>query len=185
MPKLKRVAVYCGSSDNIDPIYRDCARRVGRLFGERGVGVVYGGGRRGLMGDVADAALEAGGEVYGVIPDKLQALEVGHTDVTDLFVVDSMHARKAMMANLADAYVALPGGLGTREELFEVTTLAVLGYHAKPIALLNFRGYYNHLTALLDHAAATGFVRPEHHPLIRVVKAPEDLLEVLSGPPIV
>lgn len=180
MRQPRRIAVYCGSSEQVDPVYRDCARRVGRLLGERGIGVVYGGGRVGLMGEVADGALEMGGEVLGVIPDKLQALEVGHLTVTELFVVDSMHARKAMMMNLSDGFVALPGGYGTWEEIMEVTTMAVLGYHAKPLALLNFRGYYDHFVTFLDHATATGFVRPQARALLRVVDSPEALLERLQ-----
>src|SRR5688572_2839533 len=130
---FRRVAVFCGSSDLCDPVYRDAARAVGQSLASKGIGVVYGGGRVGTMGDVADAALRAGGEVYGVIPEKLQALEVGHLELTQLYVVESMHARKAMMAQLADGFIALPGGYGTLDELFEALTWTQLNYHLKPV----------------------------------------------------
>ena len=173
--------MYCGSSDRVDPAFRDSARRLGQLLGERGLGVVYGGGRVGLMGEVAEGALAAGGAVYGVITEKLQAWEVGHLGLTELFVVDSMHARKSMMAQLADAYIALPGGVGTWEELFEVFTLAVLGDHEKPLALLDFHGYYAQLLAFIEHAVATGFLRSAHADLLHVAQTAEGLVEHLES----
>ncbi len=184
MRNLKRVAVYCGSSQKCDPVYLECARQMGRALGERSIGVVYGGGRMGLMGEVADSALQAGGEVHGVIPDRLIAMrEIGHVDVTELYVVDSMHARKSMMAHLSDAYIALPGGFGTWEEILEVTTLALLGYHKKPLGLLNFNGYYDHFVAFLAHAVESGFVRPEDRDLLHVAERPAELIEILQSVP--
>ena len=142
------------------------------------IGVVYGGGKIGLMGEVADAALRAGGQVFGVMPEKLRDIEIGHDGLTELFVVDSMHARKMMMAQLSDAFIALPGGFGTLEEVFEATTWLQLGYHRKPVGLLNAGGYYDHLLAFLDHGAAAGFVRPNHRPLL--LSAP-DIVALLDG----
>lgn len=159
------------------PRYFDLAREVGRTLAERGIGVVYGGGRVGLMGALADAALAAGGSVFGVIPHRLQDREVGHTGLTELFVVDSMHARKAMMTWLSDAFIALPGGFGTLEEIIEVATLSMLGYHRKPVGLLDADGYYDHLLAFIGRAADDGFVRPQHRGLLEVA----DRIDVLLG----
>lgn len=160
MRSFGRVCVYCASSDATLDRYGDAARAVGRTLAERGIGVVYGGGCVGLMGALADAALEAGGEVIGVIPERLQALEVGHTGCTELHIVDSMHTRKARMAELSDAFIALPGGWGTWEELFEVTTWTQLGYHRKPVGVLDVDGYYAPLRAMVTQALEQGFVRP-------------------------
>lgn len=180
MTKLSRVAVYCGSSNDVDPVYLEAAAAVGSLLANRGIGIVYGAGNTGLMGACADAALAAGGEVYGVIPQKLMDWNVGHTGLTEIFVTDSMHARKSMMVHLADGFMALPGGLGTFEELFEVATWAQLGYHKKPIGLLNVEGYYDPLLAFLAHAAEVGFIRPAHRGIIMHRDSPEALLSALE-----
>ena len=181
MRTFRRIAVYCGSSEAVAPEWKAVARAFGGLLAERGIGVVYGGGRVGLMGEVADGALAAGGEVYGVIPAKLQGLEVGHTGVTELFVVDSMHARKAMMAHLSDGFVALPGGFGTLEEIIEVTTLSILNYHHKPVGLLNVAGYFDHLLRWIEHAADLGFVRPQHRHILATATEPAAMLEALAA----
>jgi uncharacterized protein (TIGR00730 family) len=172
--------VYAGSSPGADPVYREAAAELGHALVERGIGVVYGGGNVGLMGVVADRALAAGGEVIGVIPRSLLDREVGHAGLTEQRVVSSMHERKATMAELSDAFVALPGGIGTVEELVEVYTWTQLGLHAKPCALLNAGGYYDHLVRFLDHAVAERFLRPEHRELLVVADRPEDLLERLE-----
>ncbi len=181
MRSLSRVCVYCGSSDAVSPSYKRAARDLGAYLVREGLGVVYGGGSVGLMNEVADSALAAGGEVIGVIPEKLLALELGRDDLTELRVVQGMHARKLEMATLSDAFVALPGGYGTLEELFEVTTWTQLEYHAKPVGLLNVDGYYDHLLAFIEHAAVEGFIRPIHRDLICVATTPEALLEQLRN----
>jgi uncharacterized protein (TIGR00730 family) len=181
MRSFRRICVYCGSSGDVHADYLDAARSVGRLLAGRGIGLVFGGGRVGLMGAAADAALAAGGEVYGVIPHKLQALELGHDGCSELFVVDSMHARKMMMAQLSDAFIALPGGFGTLEELFEVTTWTQLNYHLKPVGVLNTRGYYDALLSFIEHAGEEGFIRPVHRGLISAAPTPEALLDALAG----
>jgi uncharacterized protein (TIGR00730 family) len=165
---LKRIAVFCGSGKGHPrrPHYLESARETGRTLAERGIGVVYGGGRIGLMGAVADSALEAGGEVIGVIPESIAALEVAHTGLTELHIVASMHERKALMASLADAFLALPGGYGTFEEFFEALTWAQLGLHRKPCGLLNVQGYYSHFLAQVNHAVNEEFVPPVHRDLI-------------------
>jgi hypothetical protein len=174
---MKRVCVFCGSSPGRSPEHLEAARTVGRTLAKRGLGVVYGGGSVGLMGAVADAALAAGGEVVGVIPRALQLRELAHGGLTTLLVVSSMHERKARMAELADAFMALPGGLGTLEEFAEVLTWAQLGLHARPCGLLNVGGYYEPLIAFFDRAVAQGFVRPEHRKLMVVAKEMDELLE--------
>ena len=161
MRTLKRIAVYCGSSDRVDPRYMYAARETGTFLANQGVTVVYGGGRVGTMGAVADAALEAGGEVLGVIPERLNDLEVGHTGLTKLHVVQTMAERKTMMAELSDGFIALPGGFGTLEEISEVVSLSVLNYQEKPSVLLNTAGFYDHLYAFLDHATSEHFIRPQ------------------------
>jgi len=176
---MQSVCVFCGSHRGRRPEYFHAAAQCGRLLAERGLTVVYGGGSVGLMGALADAALEAGGRVVGVIPRRLARKELMHCNVQTMYVVQSMHERKALMARLADAFVALPGGLGTLEELFEVVTWAQLGYHRKPIGLLNTCGYFEPLLALLDHAVAEGFVRPEHRGLVVVADDPATLLDRL------
>lgn len=180
MRSFRRVCVYCGSSDDISDAYREAARSVGTLLANRGITLVYGGGRVGMMGEVADAVLAAGGEVMGVIPEKLQALELGHPGCTELFVVDSMHARKMMMAQLSDAFIALPGGWGTMEEIFEVTTWTQLNFHRKPVGLLNVDGYYDHLLAWVRHAHDQGFIRSQHARLLHADRDPAALLDALA-----
>ncbi len=178
---IRRVCVYCGSSAGARPGYDAAARALGTLLAREGIGLVFGGGRVGLMGAVADAVLAAGGAVTGVIPLALARREVAHEGLTDLRIVGSMHERKALMASLADAFVALPGGLGTLEELAEALTWAQLGVHRKPCALLDVEGYYRPLTAFFDHAAAEGFVRPEHRALLVVEREPAALLARLRA----
>ena len=180
MRNFRRICIYCGSSRGLDPSHAEVARAVGEHLATLGIEIVYGGGKIGLMGEVADAALRAGGKVFGVIPEKLRDVEVGHEGLTELFVVDSMHARKMMMAQLSDAFIALPGGYGTLEELFEATTWLLLGYHRKPVGLLNATGYFDHLLAFLDHAAAQGFIREEHRPLMQSAPDVPTLLASLA-----
>lgn len=180
MRQFQRICVYCGSSNRVEDRWREVARGVGRCLADEGIGVVYGGGSVGLMGEVADAALAAGGEVVGVIPEKLRDLELGHTGLTELVVVETMHQRKMAMAERADAFVALPGGWGTLEEIFEVTTWTQLEYHRKPVGLLNADGYYDHLVAFVSHAADLGFIREEHQGLLRVAGDCAALLDDLA-----
>lgn len=172
---MKRIAVYCGSATPADPRYMDLAREVGTTLAERGIGVVYGGGRLGLMGAVAGAALAAGGEVIGVIPQALVSGEVANHDCTELRVVANMHERKAAFTDLSDGFLTIPGGVGTMDELWEAVSWAQLGYHAKPVGLLNAFGFYDHLIAFNRHMAETGFVRPAHQGII-IAEAELDLL---------
>lgn len=174
---MKRVAVYCGSATPADPVYIEAARTVGRSLAERGIGVVYGGGKLGLMGAVADSALEAGGEVIGVIPTALVNAEVAHRGLTELHVVDTMHERKARFTELADGFVNLPGGTGTMDELWEALSWAQLGYHADPIGLLNIAGYYDKLIDFWRHMGTVGFLRPQHQGLLLI----DDNLDGLLG----
>ena len=176
---IRRLCVFCGSSPGGDPAYAACARELGELLTRRGIGLVYGGARAGLMGTLADAVLEAGGEVTGVIPKALLEREIAHLGLTDLRTVDSMHERKALMADLSDGFLALPGGLGTFEELFEIVTWAQLGMHRKACGLLNVRGFYDGLAAFLDHAVAERFLRPEHRDLLLVETTAGAMLERL------
>ncbi|MEL6343697.1 MAG: TIGR00730 family Rossman fold protein [Myxococcota bacterium] len=180
MRTFRRICVYCGSSNAVSARYLDAAEAVGAALARRGVGVVYGGGKVGLMGRVANGALAAGGQVIGVIPDRLQDLEVGHPDLTELYVVDSMHARKMMMAQLSDAFIAMPGGFGTLEELAEVTTWTQLNYHRKPVGLLNLNGYYDPLLAWVQRAIDDGFIRPQHRDLLTSATELDALLEILA-----
>lgn len=168
MAALKRICVFCGSSRGTNPAYAQAAEAVGRLLAERGLGLVYGGGNVGLMGIVANAALTAGGEVIGVIPEALMKMEVGHVDVSALHVVGSMHDRKALMAELSDGFIALPGGIGTLEEIFEVWTWGQLGLHPKPLGFLDVADYYSHLHVFLDHSMAEGFLKPRHRAMVAV-----------------
>jgi uncharacterized protein (TIGR00730 family) len=161
VPALSSVCVFCGSNGGADPAYLKAAADVGRTLAERGLRLVYGGAHVGMMGVLANAAMEAGGAVTGVIPRQIVDLEVANDDVRDLRIVDSMHERKALMADLAGAFVALPGGIGTLEELFEVFTWAHLGLHRKPLGLLDVLDYYRPLETMLDHAVEQGFLRPE------------------------
>ena len=178
---MRRLCVFAGSSSGARPEYQGAAEELGRTLGERRVGLVYGGARVGLMGAVADAALAAGGEVIGVIPAALVAKEVAHTGLSDLRIVGSMHERKAMMADLADGFVALPGGWGTLEELFEIVTWAQLGLHRKPCGLLNAAGYFDGLLSFLDHSIHEGFVRGEYRAIISVASTAGALLERLTA----
>jgi uncharacterized protein (TIGR00730 family) len=184
---LRRVCVFCGSSSGREPAYRRLAERLGRALAASRVGVVYGGGRVGLMGALADAALAAGAEVIGVIPQALLDREIGHRGLTELRVVASMHERKALMAELADGFVALPGGIGTLEELFEVWTWAQLGLHAKPCGLLDADGFFAPLVEFLDHLVRTGFVHPQHRAMLVAADSPEALLAAFAAyhPPLV
>jgi uncharacterized protein (TIGR00730 family) len=165
---MKRIAIYCGSATPADPIFIGVARQVGRTLAERGIGVVYGGGRLGLMGAVADAALEAGGDVIGVIPRALVDAEVAHRGCTELRVVENMHERKALFTDLSDGFITLPGGVGTMDELWEAVSWAQLGYHEKPVGLLNVAGFYTGLIAFNAHMIATGFIRPQHSGILIV-----------------
>ena len=177
---MKRVCVYCGSSIGNQPIYREMAVAMGALLARRGIGLVYGGGNVGLMGVIADAVLAGGGEVIGVIPRSLANREIAHVGVTDLRVVDSMHTRKALMADLSDAFIAMPGGVGTFEEFFEAVTWTQLGVHRKPCGLLNAGGFYAPLAAFIDQAVTEGFIKPIHRALIVVDDNPERLLNTLA-----
>ena len=178
---MKRVCVFCGSNVGARPVYADAARAVGGALARRGCGLVYGGGCIGLMGIVADAVLAHGGEVIGVIPEALVAKELAHRGLTELRVVGSMHERKASMADLADAFIALPGGYGSFEELCEMLTGAQLGLHRKPSGLLNVDGYYDPLLALFDRAVTERFVRPVHRALVLEDRDPDRLLDRLAG----
>lgn len=177
---LESICVYCGSSSRAGEPFFEAARRTGRLIAQRGSRLVYGGAHVGLMGALADAALEAGGRVCGVIPRTLVEKEVAHTHLTEQHVVESMHDRKALMSDLADAFIALPGGFGTLDELFEILTWAQLRFHSKPVGLLNTDGYFDGLLAFCDRAVAEGFVHPAHREMIRVSHDPEVLLEALE-----
>jgi len=178
---MNRLAVYCGSASPTDPAYIDSARWVGRIFAERGIGLVYGGGRLGLMGAVADAALEAGGEVIGVIPRALVDAEVAHRGCTELHVVETMHERKAAFTDLADGFVTLPGGTGTMDELWEAMSWAQLGYHAKPVGLLNVAGFYDGLLQFWETMGETGFVRPQHRDILIASDDLDDLLARMTA----
>ena len=176
-----RLCVFCGSNPGRQAAYVETASALGQALAEQQIGVVYGGASVGLMGAVANAALAANGEVIGVIPKALWEKEVGHQGLNDLRVVDSMHQRKALMAELADGFIALPGGAGTLEELFEVWTWAQLGHHPKPCALLNINGYYDHLLAFLDHVAAESFMQPQHRDMLIVADNIDDLLAAIAA----
>jgi len=173
---IRRICVFCGSNRGSEPAYVDAARALGSLFVEEGITLVYGGGSVGLMGEVADAVLGAGGEVIGVIPQPLWAREVGHRGLTDLRIVDTMHERKAMMADLADAFIALPGGLGTLEEIFEIWTWAQLGLHVKPLGFLDINGFYSPLMEFLDRAVQHAFLREQHRAIAIIERDPAMLL---------
>jgi len=178
---LKRVCVYCGSGVGGHDEYADAARALGRALVERGVGLVFGGGRIGMMGVLAETVLQGGGEAIGVIPKDLMDKGLGLTTVTSLRVVETMHARKAMMADLADAFIAMPGGFGTAEEFFEALTWAQLGLHTKPCGLLNVKGYFDHLIRFIDHAVEQQFIDAAHRALLLVDDSPEALLDKLAS----
>jgi uncharacterized protein (TIGR00730 family) len=174
-----RICVFLGSSAGASPVYGEAARAFGALLARRRIGLVYGGGSIGLMGLVADGASAAGGEVIGVIPEALRAREHDHGGISALHVVSTMHERKALMAELSDGFVALPGGIGTFEELFEVWTWAQLGYHAKPCALLNVNGFYDAMRSFIDHVVDQGFLKTAHRDMLMVHDDPDTLLEAL------
>jgi uncharacterized protein (TIGR00730 family) len=179
---IKRVAVYCGSSAGTDPAFTHAAVAIGQELAQRGIELVYGGGRVGLMGSVADSVLNEGGTVHGIITTALLDAEVGHTGLTSLEVVDSMHDRKLRMADMADAFLALPGGFGTWDELFEVITWTQLGIHSKPVALLNTNGYWDGLLQQTKHAAANGFMKEIHADLLRSASEPKEAIDLLLSP---
>jgi uncharacterized protein (TIGR00730 family) len=176
-----RVCVYAGSNPGSDPAYAEATRALGAELAARGIGLVYGGGKVGLMGVIADTVLAAGGEAIGVMPQALIEREIGHPGLTELKVVHSMHERKALMAELGDAFVALPGGIGTLEELIEVYTWSQLGIHDKACGVLNVRGYYDGLATLLDHAVAEGFLRAQHRAVLSFAEDPAHLLDALAA----
>ncbi|MCG8637651.1 MAG: TIGR00730 family Rossman fold protein [Desulfobacterales bacterium] len=174
---MKHVCVYCGSSDGKKPEYKEAARTLGRAMLDKGIGLVYGGAQIGIMGEIADTVMEGGGEVIGIMPKSLADREIFHTGLTRLEIVDSMHERKAMMADFSDGFIALPGGLGTIEEIFEVLTWAQLGFHQKPCALLNALGYYDNLSAFLNHTVIEGFVNTASRSMLITESDPVTLLE--------
>jgi uncharacterized protein (TIGR00730 family) len=178
---MKNITVFCGSNSGFRTEYAEAARNLARLFVSQNIRLVYGGGNVGLMGIIADEVMRAGGEVIGIIPDSLDKKEVGHRAITELRVVGSMHERKAQMAELADGFIAMPGGIGTFEEFFEILTWAQLGFHEKPCAVLNIAGYYDGLLALCDNAVSEGFLRPAHRQLILEDSNPEILLEKMRN----
>jgi uncharacterized protein (TIGR00730 family) len=178
---MKRLAVYCGASGGVDPAIAEAARALGKEMARRGIGLVYGGGRLGLMGIVADAVIAGGGETYGVIPQALIDLEVAHTGLTEIHVVTTMHERKAKMTELTDAFVALPGGIGTFDELFEAWTWNALGYHAKPFCLLNVSGFWDGLLTFLDHTTASGFMSPARRAQLLVAGEVGEAIDTLDN----
>ncbi|MCF3629693.1 TIGR00730 family Rossman fold protein [Thalassospiraceae bacterium LMO-SO8] len=181
MSDISAICVFCGSRTGSDPAYENAARVLGRMMAERGIRLVYGGGHVGLMGVVADAVLDAGGQAIGVIPDFLKRREVGRDDLTDLIVTDSMHSRKQRMFELADAFVALPGGLGTLDETIEVATWKQLGLHAKPIVILDAAGYWGALSALLASVVKGGFAYGDIQTLWSVVETPEQVFDAIDA----
>lgn len=178
---INRLAVYCGSATPADPRYIELARSVGETLARRGIGVVYGGGKLGLMGAVAYGALDAGGEVIGVIPEALEGMEVANHDCTELHVVPGMHERKRAFTDLSDGFITLPGGVGTMDELWEAVSWSQLGYHAKPVGLLNAFGFYDGLLAFNRHMAEVGFVRPQHRGIIIDDTSIEGLLDRMAA----
>lgn len=183
MSDIRSICVYCGSSLRVADRFQQAAERLGRLIGGRGLQLVYGGGRVGLMGIVANATLDAGGHVVGIIPAHIQALEVEHTGLTELHVVDSMHTRKRMMVERSDAFVVLPGGFGTLDETFEIMTWKQLGLHDKPVVIVDEGDYWQPLLGLIDHMIDAGFARPEHRKLYRLVRDVDQVFEALAMAP--
>jgi uncharacterized protein (TIGR00730 family) len=179
-PKLQSVCVFCGSRVGSDPRYAQAARELGGLLAQRGMSLVYGGGQVGLMGVIADAVLAAGGRVVGVIPQPLATRELLHTRASEMHVVPGMHARKAKMVELSDAFIALPGGFGTLEELLEVITWAQLGIHAKPVGVLNVGRFFDALVELIDHAVRQDFIKPKNRDLLVIHERPAELLDLLA-----
>lgn len=183
MTALRSLCVFCGSKDGADPLHRAATARLGGLMAEKGVRLVYGGGNIGLMGVLADAVLAGGGQVIGVIPDFLMKYEVGHTNLTELVVVDSMHERKRRMFEMADAFVALPGGIGTLDETIEIMTWKQLQLHAKPIVLVDGNGYWQPLLALFDQVVAGGFAHPKIHELVTVIEDVTAVFDAVAAAP--
>lgn len=180
MNHFRRIAVYCASSDNIDPTYAEAAKAMGHAMADQQIGLVFGGGSVGLMGTIADTVIERGGDVIGVIPQKLQDLELGHPRCSELHVVDTMHQRKQLMMDHADAFIAMPGGFGTLEELFEVVTWAQLNFHKKPVGILNVNGFYDDLLRFIARAVDEGFIREELRHLVVADASPSDLIRKLQ-----
>jgi uncharacterized protein (TIGR00730 family) len=178
---MHSICVYCGSSDKVPEVYLEAARQVGAEIAKRGLQLIYGAGGTGLMGALADAAMAGGGEVLGITPKAFNTPQLVHPSLTKIEVFDGMHQRKARMAELADAFVALPGGFGTLEELFEILTWAQIGLHAKPVGLLNTNGYFDRLLAFLDHVRAEGFIYAEHRGLYSHADTPASLLDILAA----
>ena len=183
MTTIKSLCVYCGSSDRGGPAHHDAAMRLGRIMATAGIRLIYGGGRIGMMGRVADAVMQSGGEAIGIIPQFLEQVEVGHSGVTRLIVTDNMHDRKQKMAEMSDAFLIMPGGLGTLDETFEILTWKQLGLHEKPVVIADIGGYWRHLTQLIDHMIATSYARPEHRAMFQVIDSVDELLPTLSAMP--
>ncbi len=180
MNTVKRLAVYCGSAPGAQPVFADATKATAKAMVSRGVELVYGGGRLGLMGLIADSVLDLGGQVYGVIPAALVELEVAHEGVTELHRVETMHERKAKMTELADAFLALPGGIGTLDELFEAWSWNALGYHAKPFCLLNVEGFWDGMIEFIDHATRSGFLSQQRRSQLLIAQTPDEALELLD-----
>lgn len=180
MNHIKRLAVYCGSAPGSQPVFAECARATAKAMVEHDVELVYGGGRLGLMGLIADSVLELGGKVYGVIPHLLVKLEVAHIGLTKLHRVDTMGERKAVMSELSDGFLALPGGIGTLDELFEAWSENALGFHKKPFCLLNVDGFWDGLIAFIDHATTSGFLSPQRRKQLLVATTPDEALKLLD-----
>lgn len=184
MGDIKNVCVYCGSSSRVDDAYKDAATKLGQLVAQEGWGVVYGGGRVGLMGLVADSAMKSGGEVIGIIPSHIKEREVQHEELTELVVVETMHVRKQMMVDRSQAFVILPGGLGTLDELFEILTWKQLALHDKPIVIVNMNGYWENMLATLKHIANQGFMREEDMNMLVVVETVDDVIAAVKKAPL-
>lgn len=184
MKNIKNVCVYCGSSSKVDEKYKEAATNLGKFIANEGWGIVYGGGRVGLMGLVADSALENGASVIGIIPEHIQEREVQHNNLTELHVVDTMHVRKQMMVDKSEAFVVLAGGLGTLDELFELLTWKQLGLHDRPIVIVNVDGYWTQMLEAMNHIATEGFMREDDLNLFVVVDAVEDVVEALKNAPV-
>jgi len=177
---MKKICVFCGSSFGSNKAYSETANELGKVIAQAGIGLVYGGAKVGLMGEIASAVLKEGGEAIGVIPKQLVDKEVAHDGLTKLHIVGSMHERKALMADLSDGFIAMPGGFGTLEEIFEIVAWGQLNFHTKPVGLLNVNGYYNNLIKFIDHSVKENFIKPEHREMIRVDEKPKALLEQLQ-----
>ena len=183
MANIRSLCVYCGSSDRGSPVHHEAAQLLGEAMARAGIRLVYGGGRIGMMGRIADAVLQAGGEVIGIIPKFLEQVEVGHSGVTQLMVTENMHDRKQKMAELSDAFLIMPGGLGTLDETFEILTWKQLGLHEKPVIVADIDGYWRHLVDLIDHMIAESYAKPENRALFQVIGSVNELLPALSAMP--